>query len=302
MAMAAMRTEPPAPSSLACEPDRASDREQDRQQALLASLWATSPGPRLQHLTQAGVRAGDMAPEGGWRAYQGNAQATATRVLASHFPTVQAMVGDEALAVLALRLWQRYPPNSGDLGRWGAHLPELIAAQAELQPWPWLADSARLDWARHTCERSADTTLATDSLQRLGDTPAEHLGLAWHPGVQVLDSPWPVVSLWQAHQLPEGPERDDALQGLRLHTMPPGECAVIWRHPWLAEVAVLTPPEAAWMRWWLDAPPEATLAQALAAMAAHADVPSGQGFDFGAWLARALSCGWLSRITLQPQA
>ena len=189
-----------------------------------------------------------------------------------------------------------------DLGRWGAHLPELIAAQAELQPWPWLADSARLDWARHTCERSADSTLATDSLQRLGDTPAEHLGLAWHPGVQVLDSPWPVVSLWRAHQLPEGPERDDALQGLRLHTMPTGECAVVWRHPWQAEVAVLTPPEAAWMRWWLDAPPEATLAQALAAMAAHADVPSGQGFDFGAWLARALSCGWLSRITLLPQA
>lgn len=278
------------------------DREQGRQQALLASLWATSPGQRQQHLAQAGVQPGNMAHGGGWRAYQGNARATAARVLASHFPTVLAMVGDDALAVLALRLWQQHPPSSGDLGRWGAHLPDLIAAQAELQPWPWLADSARLDWARHTCERSADDALATDSLQRLGDTPAEHLGLALHPGVQVLASPWPVVSLWHIHQQPEGPERDAALQGLRLQAMPAGECAVVWRHPWQAEVATLAPPEAAWMRWWLAAPPEATLAQALAAVSTHADAHHGQGFDFGAWLARALSCGWLSRITLQPQA
>lgn len=298
--MTAMQAEPPAPApgSLAS----ALDREQGRQQALLASLWATSPEQRERSLSQAKVQADGMAHEGSWRAYQGNARATAARVLACHFPTVLAMVGDDALAVLALRLWQQHPPTSGDLGRWGAHLPELIAAQAELRPWPWLADSARLDWARHTCERSADAALAADSLQRLGDTPAEHLGLALHPGVQVLDSLWPVVSLWRAHRLPEGPERDAALQSLRLQASPAGECAVVWRHPWQAEVAVLAPPEAAWMRWWLSAPPEATLAQALAAVSTHADAHHGQGFDFGAWLAQALSCGWLVRITLQPQA
>ncbi len=268
-------------------------QEQHRQAAVLAWLQADTPQRQEAAAQQANMAASAMANP--HRAYQGNAQATAARVLSNHFPTMLAMLGDEALAVLAWRLWQQHPPVSGDLGQWGAELPALIGQQPELNDWPWLADCARLDWACHTCERSADAMCDANSLQRLGDTSAKQLGLVFQPGMHLLTSPWPVVSLWHAHRLPDGDERMAAVHA----AMSQGtQTAVVGRAAWQAEVTLLSAPEARWMRWWLNAGPSATLADALADM--PNDVPA--DFDFGAWLARALSHGWLWRISVLPGA
>ena len=302
------------------EPDEGLARERARQAAFLACLQSPADAATLPAREAPAWAAGLRGHPMGLQAHCAHARATAARVLAAHFPTVLAMVGDEALDVLARRLWLSDPPTSGDLGAWGAGLPGLLSEQLELQAWPWLADSARLDWACHLAERSADAPLDTDSLQRLGDTPAEHLGLAFHPSVQVLNSVWPIAALRQAHRWAPGPERDSALAELspRLHAPAPTESTVpadtvlVWRQGWQAEVAVLAGPEAQWMRWWLsaeargDAPP--TLAAALAQPFAQplaqpfAQVPEPQtgGFDVTAWLARALSAGWLWRVTAPP--
>jgi hypothetical protein len=279
-------------------------RDSAARQAKLTNSWAMRSSAGDAHNTASDLSSQLLAH----RAYQSNTHATAARVLSNHFPTVLAMLGQEALAVLARRLWQEHPPVSGDLGQWGSELPTLIAIQPELSSWPWLADCARLDWACHTCERSADAQLDVDSLQRLGDSPAEQLGLEFHPSVRLLASSWPVVSLWQAHRLPDSPERDAAVQAAL--TQAP-ETAVAWRHPWQAEVARLSPADAQWMHGWLQAGLHATLADALSHMAlAQApactdpcandqDTPS---FDFAGWLTKALSHGWLWRVSVkQPR-
>lgn len=253
----------------------------------------------------------DIPGKAGLRAYQRNAQATAQRVLLAHFPTIAAMLGEETLAALALILWRAQPPASGDLGEWGAGLPELLAAHPDLQDWPWLADSARLDWARHLCERAANATLDAASLQRLGDTAPERLRLVWMPGMRLLRSPWPVLALWAAHQLPQEAQEqavrtalpDPPHTGERPGTSPgtssgAGHHVLIWRGTdWrvdMRDLADLPEAEGLWMRMLLagDSAPGDTRPPSLSELLDQAP----QGLDFGAWLAKAVTSGWLWRV------
>ena len=64
-----------------------------------------------------------------------------------------------------------------------------------------------------------------------------------------------------------------------------GEQVFVWRRGWRGEVAPLAPAEAAFMSALLA---NRSLAQALDA--------AGEGFDFAAWLARALEAGWLRAV------
>ncbi len=224
----------------------------------------------------------------GLRAYQLNAQATAQRVIAAHFPTLQAMLGEDTLKALALILWQEAPPEAGDLGAWGAALPGLIERHPDLQAWPWLADCARLDWARHQCERAADARLDTGSLHLLAETEPEQLYVALKPCVQLLASEWPVVALWQAHQGPAEAHEEAAL--LALQSGQTGD-VLIWRQPWLLQMAPLGPADALWMKALLTQPD-----QPLGTLLAQAPA----GFDFGSWLNQTVAQGWLWKLGTTP--
>lgn len=260
-----------------------------RQQAVLAACRtphdAAGPWDESQACWPALVAAHLQTDAAGLRAYQLNAQATAQRVIAGQFPTLLAMLGDDALKALALILWQEAPPSCGDLGEWGAALPDLISRHADLQAWPWLADCARLDWARHQCERAADVSLDTPSLNLLAEAEPVQLHMALKPCVQLVASDWPVVALWEAHQGPA--EAHEEAARLALQGGSTGE-VVIWRNPWLLETAPMPPEAAQWMRTLItqqDQPLSALLDQAPA------------GFDFSAWLNQAIAQGWLWRLS-----
>lgn len=268
--------------------------EQARQAAVLRAWRTPLPASEALGANQAcwpAMQAARLKTDAaGLRAYQVNAQATAQRVLTSTYPTVAAMLGADALHALALILWAHSPPSSGDLGEWGGALPDLIASHPDLQAWPWLADSARLDWARHIAERASDASLDSDSLHLLGTAAPDQLRLWLKPCVQVLASPWPVVSLWEAHQLPASEQAQAAEQALR-----EGETGtmVVWRNPWQLQMHGLTGAQASWMA-------------CLADHAASEPPPLGHlldqalpDFDFTAWLSQAVSLGWLWRVTTQ---
>ncbi|MGC4061661.1 MAG: DNA-binding domain-containing protein [Aquabacterium sp.] len=270
--------------------------ESARQAAVLEALRMAMPAgdmldarqpcwPAVQLAVQHAQLKTDAA---GLQAYQRNAQATAQRVLASTYPTVAAMLGEEALDALALILWTRNPPYSGDLGEWGGALPDLIAAHPDLQAWPWLADSARLDWARHVAERAANTTLDAGSLHLLGTAAPDQVCLWLKPCVQVLASNWPIAGLWAAHQLPaeqQAPAAEQALSQAQAGTV------IVWRHPWALQMHSLADAQAAWMARLAD--PTAGAPPPLSRLLDEAQ----PDFDFAAWLSQAVSLGWLWRVT-----
>lgn len=256
-------------------------REAERQAAMLQALWTDQvdcPGAPDWH--EQGARLAQ-----GWAAYRGNARATAERALASTYPTVLALLGEEALALLARQLWQHHPPQVGDLACWGSDLPDWLAQRPELRDWPYLPDCARLDWARHTAELAADAEFQPESLALLDQADPEQLVLHLRPGLLVLPSEWPLVAIWEAHQGAE-PSLDalsTALADARAET------AVIWRRQWRAEVVTLPASMSAWMQALAAEPP-----RPLSALLAQA----GADFDLGAWLVLALQQGWLWKVTV----
>ena len=173
------------------------EREAQRQQSLLAALWRDAPG-QAPHVALTSPRGRDATQ--GLAAYRSNAAAIAERALAGTYPTIAALVGEETFNRLARGLWQRHPPECGDLGEWGGALPVFIADQASLAAEPYLADSARLDWLVHRAARAADDAEAAPALQALAENAPDALHLRLRAGCALLASAWPVAAIWQAHQ------------------------------------------------------------------------------------------------------
>jgi hypothetical protein len=260
------------------------NREALRQAAVLRALW---PGGATVCVDAAGWHEQGLRLAQGLSAYQGNAQATAERALASAYPTLQALLGEEALVVLARQLWHHHPPRAGDLACWGQDLPSWLTELAEVQSWPYLPDCARLDWARHTAELALDAEFEPESLALLGQADPGQLTLHLRPGLSVIASDWPVVTMWEAHQTPE-PMLDDVNAALAEAR---AETAVVWRTQWRAEVSVLPGAMVGWM--------QALSSAAASPPSLHTLLEQANpDFDLGAWLALALQQGWLWKVVL----
>lgn len=253
------------------------DREHQRQQALMAALLARDGDAALAPW----LSTPPAQRERGLQAYRANAGASAERTLASSFPTVQRLVGEESFAALARALWQARPPQRGDLACFGDELPAFIALSEQLADVPYLADVARLDWRVSEAERAADEPTELDSLNLLATVDPAELSLLLAPGMAVLRSAHPVFSVWRAHRA--GPNeaecREQARQALAESR---AETVLVWRQGWRGLAEAIDDAGGRWVEALLRGD---SLSQALQA--------AGDSFAFEPWLMQALSQGWL---------
>lgn len=249
-------------------------REALRQQMLLRALWRDDSA--LQGWVRAPSRA---AASSGVAVYRSNAGALAERALGSAYPTIAALLGAESFAALARHVWHAHPPVRGDVGEWGEALPAFIADSEQLHGEPYLADSARLDWAVHVATRAADANAAwPPALDALATTEPSRLRLQLAAGAAVVESRWPIVAVWQAHH---GNEPFDNVRAA--FAAERAEAACVWRDDGFA-IHV----EA------LDSHADAAFTAASIngrSLAAALDT-AGADFSFERWLERALRSRW----------
>jgi hypothetical protein len=276
-----------------------------RQQSLIAALWSPDAAALARAASGLPCQSQPVPVLRGLQAYRGNAQAHAARALKSAYPTVDALVGADDFAHLAAAHWLACPPQRGDLAQWGAGLGDWLEQHPQLSGWPYLGDCARLDWACHVAASAADARLDADSLALLSDTDPAHLRLVLRPGLAIVTSAWPVASIHAAHAHIEGSaERDRALDAARMaiHEQR-AENALVSRNGSKVSVAAA---DAATARWTRELLAGRTLAAALDAVVCDGNlhgndtVEPGEandaGFDFGSWLAMAITSGWLHRV------
>jgi hypothetical protein len=258
----------------------ATTSETARQAAVLRLLW-TPPGLAFnpEDLRTAGLAPGG---EAGLDAHRRHARASARRNLMAAYPTVSAMLGEEGMAALAVSLWHAEPPVRGDVGEWGEGLPALLATQPELQNWPWLADVARLDWARHRCGRTAGQPVDTDSLLALGSADPAQLRLALQPHVMTVCATWPLDGLWRAQQAGSADEQALGVQAVLSAHGGETQTVVCWWGEGVQQ-CVLNDADAAWM---------ALLSTTGISLHTALD-RAPPDFDFAAWFTQALRQGWL---------
>ena len=162
--------------------------------------------------------------------YRGNLHATWDKTLALAYPVVRALVGTEFFAALAQRYGALHPATSGDLHDIGAEFPGFVSAFEHAQSLPYLADVAALEWRLHRAHYAADAVpLRRERIAALSANELLAARFALHPACTWLQSPFPVASIWLAHQ-----QSDVPLPA----TFECGEIVLIARQQWVAQALV----------------------------------------------------------------
>jgi hypothetical protein len=126
-----------------------------------------------------------------------------TEALATAYPVVKALVGDEFFEVIAARYITQYPSGCGNLQRYGLHFAKLLAAAPDAAHLEYLPDVARLEWAR---QESALAPLAAPieptELSSLPPGTEHRLRFTLHPSIRMITSNFPVLEIWLYCQSP----------------------------------------------------------------------------------------------------
>ena len=170
--------------------------------------------------------------------YRGNVSAACEKALSNAYPVVRALVGDEFFSGLARAYSRAHPSVSGDLNRFGARFAEFIDGFEHAQSLPYLGDVAALEWSVHVAHYAADAVAL--SRERIAALPPEELlsaRFALHPACAWLRSPFPIASIWLAHQPQTGVALPDSLDRREL--------PLVVRPRWRVEVLLSSPGELA---------------------------------------------------------
>lgn len=171
----------------------------------------------------AGLTARDSAEvERCFAVYRNTLATGLSTALASRFPVIRQLLGDEFFAALARLYAEADRPASPILAAWGAGFAAFLDGFPPLSGYPYLGDVARIEHARGLAFHAADAS-PVDPARLAGADPGR-VRLRLHPAVRLLDLAHPAVSIWARHQpggaaLPvaQGPEtalilRDPAFQ------------------------------------------------------------------------------------------
>jgi hypothetical protein len=121
-------------------------------------------------------------------------------VLKDDFPRLAMLLGETSFHNLITSYLLAFPSTHPSLRNAGENLPAFIATQQDLlDSWPWLADLAALEWARHDVFDAEDTPVEQmETLQGFPPEAWDGLRLDWSQGLRVLELNWPVHEAWKA--------------------------------------------------------------------------------------------------------
>ncbi|KPG90397.1 HvfC/BufC N-terminal domain-containing protein [Pseudomonas sp. RIT-PI-r] len=181
--------------------------------------------------------------------YRNNVQSSLINALADSYPVVRQLVGEEFFRAMAAVFVQAQPPQSPLMSRYGEDFADFTAAFEPASSVPYLADVARLERLR-TCAYHAADALAVRPEEITAAFANPHslsaLTVKLHPSLHLLDSPWPTVAIWAAHQ------RQATLAGLDLQQ---AQHALVLRNHLDVEVFVIEPGASAFIRHLIDDQP-----------------------------------------------
>ncbi len=165
-----------------------------------------------------------VVPKKRFSVYRNNVTLSLISVLASTYPVVEEIVGDEFFATMAREFALSHLPKSPVMINYGEEFPDFLKSFAPAQELPYLSDIALLEWHRNTAYHAANAMPV--KIEALGDFSEEdlpNLSFDLHPTMALIKSDFPIVTIWQAHQQEEP---SNFLEGLNMQE---GEAALIIR-------------------------------------------------------------------------
>jgi uncharacterized protein len=142
--------------------------------------------------------------------HRNNVAAGLINALASRYPVVQRLVGEDFFRAMARVYVTSEPPRSPILLLYGETFPAFLETFPPATAIEYLADVARLEFARGRAYHAADRLpLGNEVFTSLDLAGLAKLRFSLHPSLSLVGSRFPIVSIWQAHQGGEiGPIQD----------------------------------------------------------------------------------------------
>ncbi len=132
------------------------------------------------------------------RIYQNNTRASLTSTLLVVFPVTAQLVDERFFRYAANEFIRFHPPTEPRLVRYGAAFPNFLRTFPGLAEMPFVAETARLEWAIAQALDSASLPpLPIGTLGGVGEATPD---LVLQPSLRFVISHWPVLSIWSAHQ------------------------------------------------------------------------------------------------------
>jgi hypothetical protein len=171
-----------------------------------------APGPalaELQSVMRAALLGGDpaavlaqvvadrVAPADRFACYANNVTAGLVEVLEAAFPATSRLAGGQNFRYAASRFAREQPPAEPRLLAYGAAFPTWLAGFGPAAAQPWLAEVARLEWARNEALFAADALpLKPEALAGIAPEAVPGLRFTPHPSLRLLRSVYPIHDLW----------------------------------------------------------------------------------------------------------
>ncbi len=228
------------------------------------------------------VRGAGLPPTRRLAVYRNAVRVRLKDALADVYPVLRRLVGDDCFDGMANEYLRRHPPREGWLQSFGAHMAALCADLPVLAGLPYLADVARLEWARQLAWQAPSATpLGLDAFAAVPPTEQAAVCLDLRPGSALLPSAYPVARIFEVNQ-PDYTGDDTVVLSQGAQTV------LIIRRDTTVRVELLAPAEAALLTVLAEG---ATLGQAL-----HAAVSTEPDCAAGELLARHVAAGTFARL------
>ncbi len=152
-----------------------------------------------------------VTPPANLDVYRNNTRSVFRSALEQIFPVVLRRVGEDYFRQLTFHYRAASPSRSGDLHWVGRDFPGFLATHLRGTDYLWLADLARLEWAR--CEASVareERAVGVNALAAFAPAELERVTFTLQPSLRLVASPYPIYSVWQANQFENAPPLDQS--------------------------------------------------------------------------------------------
>ena len=122
-------------------------------------------------------------------------------VLAARYPVMRRLVGELSFRIVARRFILSEPPSVPIALNYGDNFPGFLRNQGTLPSIEYVADIAELEMARGRARYAADArSLAAAALSPPQTRRLHGLRVALHPSVGLVQSRFPIVTIWESSQ------------------------------------------------------------------------------------------------------
>jgi hypothetical protein len=140
--------------------------------------------------------------------YRNSVHGILLQYLGSLYPVCQQLLGDAFFEAASDRYVDQSPPTRPFLAEYGDGFANFLQQHPALLNMQWIADMARLEWARHQAWNAVNQP-ASDfaQLMTLDEVQQESLTLHTPDSAHLLPSDYAIHAVWLAHQPEDHPEK-----------------------------------------------------------------------------------------------